>query len=302
MPLRLLLSTVVLALLAPACGAAPPPTRHPAEPALAVLQEIRSGRQVTLTLRSPALRGTATAEVLLPAGWRPGTRWPVLYLLEGCCHTRIEWITLGRAGELTEDAGVIVVIPEGGRAGFYSDWVNGPKWETFHLTELRRLIETRYGATDRRAIAGLSMGGFGALSYAARHPGMFRAAASFSGLTDVSRADADWITRQSGENSHDLWRDQDIPLRNPMALVARLRDIPVYVSCGNGEKGPLDPEGTPKDEGEAVIERQNRAFVAAARAAGVKVTANLYGPGTHSWPYWTRELRRALPLLLGELR
>lgn len=249
---------------------------------------------IRLTVDSKALGRSAKVEVLLPKGWRPGTKWPVLYLLEGCCHKDLDWITFGRADEVVKD--VIVVVPEGGEAGFYSDWRRGPKWETFHLTEVRELVEERYGASDRRAIAGLSMGGFGALSYAARHPGMFRAAASFSGLVDVSRKDTDYIA--GPEKSPDLWAESDIPLHNPTALAAKLKDIPVYISSGNGQAGPLDAPGTGFDGGEAGIEQQNRRFLAAAQAAGVQVTANLYGPGTHSWPYWTRELEKALPLLL----
>ena len=78
-------------------------------------------------------------------------------------------------------------MPEAGTVGFYSDWrgsrgQGGPAWESFHLDELRGLLERRYRAGPRRAVAGLSMGGLGAIGYAARRPGLFRAAASFSGL------------------------------------------------------------------------------------------------------------------------
>ncbi|MEU4546415.1 alpha/beta hydrolase [Nonomuraea dietziae] len=268
---------------------------------LAVLDEERAGRLVRLTVDSPALKATAKVELLLPTAWRPGTRWPVLYLLDGCCRRGgPAWVSDGRADEVTRDAKAIVVMPEAGYAGFYSDWLEGPQWETFHLTELRHLVERRYGGTGRRAIAGLSMGGFGALSYAARHPGMFRAAASFSGLVNVSREDVEYLTDQSGDDPGKLWGD-GVAEHNPTALVRQLRGIPVHVSCGNGEPGPLDAGNTPRDGGEAFIEAENRAFVRAAEAAGVKVTANLYGPGTHRWPYWTRELERALPMLLGSL-
>lgn len=284
------------------CGG-PPAPKQPQRVELKVIDEDRDGRHVRLTVDSPALGDRAVVEVLLPEGWKPGTKWPILYLLEGCCHRgEVNWISLGKADELTKDAGVLVVVPEGGVAGFYSDWRKGPRWETFHLTEVRRLMEQRYGATDRRAVAGLSMGGFGALSYAARHPGMFRAAASFSGLVNATRQDADHLTRQSGEISTDLWAEEDIPQHNPTALVSKLKDLPVYVACGNGEPGPLDSGTTARDGGEAFIEGQNRLFVAAASAAGVRLTANLYGPGTHAWPYWTRELGKALPMLLGEIR
>ncbi|MEV0582052.1 alpha/beta hydrolase family protein [Nonomuraea sp. NPDC050310] len=297
---RLLLALV---LFLPGCAPAAEPYQkepHQRPPAaLKVVGEEADGRQRTLTVESPALGGEATVEVLLPKGWREGSRHPLLLLLEGCCHTGVDWISRGHADDLTEDLDLVVVVPEGGRAGFYSDWAKGPKWESFHLTELLPLIERKYGATDRRAVAGLSMGGFGALSYAARHPGLFRAAASFSGLLDASRSDADYIAQ---EQSRDLWADDaEIARRNPTALAAKLKGLPVYVSCGNGEPGPLDST-TSRDDGEAVIERRNRTFVEAARKAGVRLTVNLYGPGTHAWPYWTRELEKALPMLVEAVR
>src|SRR3712207_7246752 len=56
----------------------------------------------------------------------------------------------------------------------YTTLFRSPGWETFHLTELRQILERGLGAGDRRAIAGLSMGGFGAMSYAGRRPELFR--------------------------------------------------------------------------------------------------------------------------------
>ncbi|WP_405956530.1 alpha/beta hydrolase [Streptomyces phaeochromogenes] len=91
---------------------------------------------------------------------------------------------------------VLVVMPEGGQVGFYGNWWNHaaggpPAWETFHLDELRPLLERHYGAGTRRAVAGLSMGGFGAVSYAARRPDLVRAAASYSGPVHLLHPDAD---------------------------------------------------------------------------------------------------------------
>src|SRR4030095_3335104 len=96
----------------------------------------------------------------------------------GCCDTYESWTRSTDVEELALLRGVLVVMPEGGPVGWYSDWWNHgeggpPAWETFHLGELRQLLERGYGAGDSRVIAGLSMGGFGALSYAARNPSMF---------------------------------------------------------------------------------------------------------------------------------
>src|SRR5205807_6226435 len=92
---------------------------------------------------------------------------------------------------------VIVVMPDGGYDGFYSDWYGtdtdghtpapAPAWETFHVRELIPWVDATFPTVigrGGRAIAGISMGGFGTMSYAARHPDVFVAAASFSGAVD----------------------------------------------------------------------------------------------------------------------
>lgn len=149
-----------------------------------VREERLSDRLLELTVHSTAVGRDVGVRLLLPPDWRahPRRDWPTLYLLHGCCDGDTgyrSWTDKTDVAELTKRTNVLVVMPEAGPSGFYSDWLSGPKWETFHLTELRGLLEREYRSGHRRAVAGLSMGGFGALSYAARHPGFFRAAASY---------------------------------------------------------------------------------------------------------------------------
>jgi S-formylglutathione hydrolase FrmB len=101
-----------------------------------------------LTIDSPALGRTAEVRLLLPRRFQaqPTRRWPVLWLLHGCCDTYRSWTRSTDVEELAELADVLVVMPEAGEVGFYSDWYNGgregpPRWETFHLTELQQLLE-----------------------------------------------------------------------------------------------------------------------------------------------------------------
>jgi len=272
-----------------------------------------------LTISSPAIGEAVQVRLLTPDGWerrRPGQRWPVLYLLHGCCDDYTSWTRDTDVADLPALRRVLVVMPDGGRAGFYTDWWNAgsggpPRWETFHLHELRGLLEDRYGAGPRRAIAGVSMGGFGALSYAARNPGMFRAAASYSGLVHtLYQPSGPRIVRgvldREGEDPDDLWGDPDKqePIwrdHNPYDLAPRLRSIPVFVSAGDGRPGPLDQPGMTDESGEGTLVVQSQALVSRLRQVGVRVQADLYGPGLHRWPYWQRELHRSLPLLLGPL-
>src|SRR5919201_6683338 len=198
--------------------------------------------------------------LLLPDHYttQPNRRWPVLWLLHGCCDTYQAWTRSTDVEQLAGLADVLVVMPDGGRVGFYSDWYRpgqeGPsRWETFHLTELRQLLERDWHASDHRAIAGLSMGGLGAMAYPARHPGMFRAAASYSGVVHTrylgAPEPAPYIIRGLLSDAHedpkalwgDLSRQADVwAAHNPYDLAARLRGTRLFLSVGNGRPGPPD--------------------------------------------------------------
>jgi diacylglycerol O-acyltransferase / trehalose O-mycolyltransferase len=213
---------------------------------------------------------------MTPKGWssRPaGRRWPVLYLLHGCCDTYESWTRSTDIEELPELRDVLVVMPEGGPVGFYSNWLGsrgrrGPAWETFHLSELRRILERDYGAGTRRVIAGQSMGGLGAMSYSARHPGLFLGAASFSGLLHPLD-DTDFLlglfSRYTPEplaiwgdpaRQRDVWSSHD-----PTTLAERLQRTQILVSAGDGRPGPFDLADAEPDRIEQTVLRESRAFV-----------------------------------------
>ena len=86
-----------------------------------------------------------------------------------------------------------------------------------------------------------------------------------------------------------------------MGRPGRLRHTPVFLSVGDGTAGPFDPPGV-VDELEAELSVQNHLVAARMERVGVPLTTDFYGPGTHTWPYWERELHRSLPMLLRALR
>jgi diacylglycerol O-acyltransferase / trehalose O-mycolyltransferase len=270
-------------------------------------------RLVELSVHSPAVGHDVGVRLLLPADYDryPARKWPTLYLLHGCCDGDTgfrSWTDKTDVEELSAHTNMLIVMPEGGPAGFYSDWRSGPKWETFHLTELRGIVERRYHSGSHRAVAGLSMGGFGALSYAARHPGFFRAAASFSGVahptyqgTRSTQLVFD-IVRGTGADPLGLWGDPvanaDVwSAHNPFDLARRLKGTKVYISAGNGEAGPLDPPNSGVDGLEQLLGEQSVAVADRLRSFGVAVRTDFYGPGHHAWPYWERALHQAFPML-----
>ncbi|MFD5235079.1 alpha/beta hydrolase [Streptomyces tendae] len=313
----------VLAPTAPGAVAAGKPETGAARPGAEVVAVTRvADRQVDLSVRSTALGGrTVHVRLLTPDGWDPNDRrhrqhWPTLWLLHGCCGDYTSWTSMTDVAETDSLRDVLVVMPEAGWNGWYSDWWNhgqggDPAWETFHTTELRHLLERDWGAGSNRVVAGLSMGGQGALLYAARHPGMFRATAAFSGSAHplLNEESIDRIMGFFAGQDNDplrVWGDPVAQRRiwqahDPFHLAKRLRSIPVYLSCGDGTTGPLDPPGATSAL-EADFNRQNHALAAELERVGARhVTTNFYGPGTHGWAYWERELHASLPMLLGAL-
>jgi diacylglycerol O-acyltransferase/trehalose O-mycolyltransferase len=302
---RAILAALLLAGLLAGCGSGgAAATRTPAPPSSGVVaQDQVAPRQLDLTISSKALGHTARVRLLTPVGWSRSSakRWPVLYLLHGCCDTYESWTRSTDIAELPQLRDVLVVMPEGGDVGFYSNWQDGPRWQDFHLRELPGIL-ARYGAGPRRAIAGLSMGGLGAMDYAARRPRMFRAAASFSGVLHPLDASRLWLGLFSRytPDPEDVWGDPADDRatwrrHDPTELLPALKGIPLFVSSGDGS-------GAKRDVIEGVVGAESRAFVRRARALHIPVYAELYRGGTHDWPYWQRELHRALPLLLGPLR
>jgi S-formylglutathione hydrolase FrmB len=307
-----LIALAVLALLAPAAGA----TARAHDGAYVVAQQQVAPRQVDLTIESPALGGATKVRLLTPDGWDDrgeGTHWPVLYLLHGCCDSYVSWTRSTDVADIQALHQVLVVMPEAGAAGWYTDfWNHGaggpPRWETFHLEELPEILAGGYGAGSLRAIAGLSMGGFGALSYAARHPGMFRAAASFSGVIHPLADASLWLGffGIGGQDRYAVFGDpiaqRDIwEAHDPYSLARMLTPTRLFIASGDGTAGgPFDPPDH-TDNLEATIFRENVAVADRLAELHIPATLDFYGPGSHSWPYWQRELHRALPLLLDAI-
>lgn len=312
--------SVVLALVLTLAGAVPAPAAPAPECApgsITVLSDVTVDGQERLrelTLASEALRGQTKVRVLLPAGYAaaPEARFDVLFLLHGVGDDHASWTTRVDAAAITAPWPSIVVMPDGGRtpkAGWYSDWVSGEFcWESYHVGELLGFIDARYRTTGDagRAIAGNSMGGFGALSYAARHPDRFVAAGSFSGLLDTARAGPaegaafPLASDRLGTPSDDVWgpfMNDEVTWRdhNPADLVGNLHQTLLWVRTGNGV--PRAGDNATNVPVEAGVYLTNLSFTTEASQAGVAHTFSDRGFGTHEWHYWAEDLGLFLAFL-----
>ncbi|MFJ8106833.1 alpha/beta hydrolase [Streptomyces sp. NPDC096132] len=275
-------------------------------------------RMRDLTVSSPAMGMSIPVRVILPASWKekPKATFPVLYMLHGGNDDYTSWTRETDVEALAKNSDVLIVMPDAGKAGYYSDWFAGtPRWETFHTDELVRLMEKTYRAGPSRAVVGLSMGGFGALNYAAHNRRMFRYAASMSSYVDLNdpfvRLELALGSQNDGIDIKQVWGDpvknagvwQD---HNPAAMPGAFRGTHVHLSSGSSELGPLDTAHTLDVQlvsmlGEAPLLKQNEKFAEALRSSGVDVTTHLYTPGTHSWPYWQKELHSIWPAVMKSL-
>ena len=153
-------------------------------------------------------------------------------------------------------------------------------------------------ARGRRAIAGLSMGGFGALSYAARHPDS-SAPPRRSPARSTSGRPMPGGPRSANEAR---WR-----AHLPISIAARLRSLAlVELRTGDGRPGPLDrrvarSRAVRPARSSASCTRSNVRLHARLQALGIRHVWDDYGAGTHDWPYWRRDLRETLPDLVRVL-
>src|SRR4051812_42492693 len=151
----------------------------------------------TAKVAAVAVNGPHRVRVTLPNDYSTSgsTRYPVLYLLHGGAGgNSAQWTTGGGAVEqITNNRPIVTVMPDGGKVGWYTNWVDQSQgaqaWADFHLNQLIPWIDANLrtiASKSGRAIAGLSMGGFGAVRYAQDRPDLFAYVASFSGAVDLS--------------------------------------------------------------------------------------------------------------------
>jgi S-formylglutathione hydrolase FrmB len=207
---------------------------------------------------------------------------PVLYLLHGLSDDHTAWLRYTSIERYATAAGLAVVMPAVGRS-FYADERHGHPYWTYVSEELPRIMGSFFRFSDRREdtfVAGLSMGGYGALKLGLRHPERFAAVASLSGAIDVAALAGRAERRELFERVFDgrPSDDEDLFALLDAADVATLP--PLYVGCGTA-----DP-----------LHAANVRFAGAAQAAGATVTTD-FRSGDHEWGLWDEVIRDVIDWL-----
>ncbi|MDX1639464.1 MAG: alpha/beta hydrolase family protein, partial [Balneolaceae bacterium] len=153
----------------------------------------------SLSLESEILGKEVAYSVYLPPGYEETNRsYPVLYLLHGYTDDETAWIQFGQVKKIadrhTDDveiSSMIIIMPDAGVSWYVNSRDGTTRYEDFFIEEFIPAMESEYrvrGEKEFRAVAGLSMGGYGTLIMALKHPGLFSAAAPLSAgvLTEES--------------------------------------------------------------------------------------------------------------------
>jgi S-formylglutathione hydrolase FrmB len=256
----------------------------------------------TIQLPSKLVNTTLPYNVILPPDYRTSsaTRYPVLYLLHGFGGHYSDWVTRTNVADYAAQYRLIVVTPEGNN-GWYTDSASTAtdKYESYILKELIpdvekrfRTIESRYG----RGIAGLSMGGYGALKFGLKSPATFAFAGSMSGAVAVPSWTEDdyqnlkWIRDSAfsafGPLGSEAHKANDIFEITGNLSNARIASLPyLYLDCGT----------------EDILISDNNRLAALLREKKIPHEFREL-PGDHSWPYWNQQVQEVLKVAAGKLR
>ncbi|KQX68601.1 alpha/beta hydrolase family protein [Angustibacter sp. Root456] len=212
---------------------------------------------------------------------------PVLYLLHGLSDDATAWTRYTSIERYVEPLGLAVVMPQVARS-FYLDQAHGGRyWE--HLSqEVPAVAESFFRLSARRDdtfVAGLSMGGYGAMKWALHQPERFAAAASLSGALDLARRQASGALRpdlaDAAVGDRQVAGSDDDLLALLERQVAASHDLPaLYVGCGTDDE----------------LVSESRSFLDAADRLGVPVTREL-DRGAHDWAFWDERIQHVLDWL-----
>ncbi|HVB36256.1 MAG TPA: alpha/beta hydrolase family protein [Candidatus Acidoferrales bacterium] len=256
----------------------------------------------TEELQAAHLGGTAVKfNIILPRDYTANDRrFPVLYLLHGYTGHYSDWCEKTHIVDYAKPYEEIIVMPEGENGWYVNNYVD-PKmqWENYILEDLIPYVDAHYrtiASRQGRAIAGLSMGGYGAMFLGLKHHEMFAAVASLSGVV-ASANMARW--------DKPVTKNKQTIKENPGVRKTLSDDFgPAKNPARNGEDPfllirKLTPENCPQlylaiGWGDSLL-GENREFVTL--LAQLKMPYRYAEvPGKHEWPVWDEEIRRVLAL------
>jgi S-formylglutathione hydrolase FrmB len=246
------------------------------------------------TIRSETLMMDTVLNAIIPYEQHyiqsKAPRDKTLILLHGLKQNADAWTRMSRIEQFAHHTGFNVIIPEVQRS-FYCDMAHGLKYFEYVSKEVPEAAAQIFNIPvdpDHLYIAGLSMGGYGAMKCALTYPERYAGAMSYSGavrsLEDTtSRREVSLYSEFQAVLGMDL---QCAPENNLMLLAEMAADAPrkpkLYIACGT----------------EDFLLEDNRSFVSHLRKLGYELTYEEWA-GDHSWPFWDKASARSMAMMAG---
>ncbi len=258
-----------------------------------------------LTIQSKILGKAVRYTIYLPFDYNTSNRYyPVVYLLHGYTDNDIAWIQFGDANMIADKAiadqeipAMILVMPDAGVSWYVNNYNDSVRYEDFFFKEFIPYTESHYRIlTEKRyrAVAGLSMGGYGALVYALKHPGMFSSCVAFSAgvFTDdqiINMGNKEWETLFGPVFNPQLKGTERLTKQfkedDPLYLIKNgnidsLKSVRYYIDCGDDD----------------FLYKGNSAMHVLMREMNIPHEYRVRD-GSHNWTYWRSGLLDGLKFI-----
>jgi S-formylglutathione hydrolase FrmB len=245
---------------------------------------------VVVTVPSGSLESQQIATILLPASYaKSKRRYPVLYLLHGGGQDHTAFATRSWFRALAS-RDMIVVTPKVGDSWYVNSAADPKaKYEDFVVKDLVEFVDSRYrtvASREGRAVAGVSMGAWGAMLLGLKHPQIFGAIGAFSAPFGISRQDPKMDMTSKTQQRFGVPDTPDRRDRDPSTLAATipLDSVPMlYLACGNQDLFVAD----------------NRAFVQRLTTRKIPYEYREVSPLGHSWDLWDGQVVNFIDILSG---
>ena len=241
----------------------------------------------TMNFWSPALQEQCSMNVILPESEKAKKPFGVLIQLHGLSDDHTIWLRRTSIDRYVAELPLVVVMPDGGRS-FYCDAAEGPAYEAHIMKDVLGFVEKYFPVRKdgrARAVGGLSMGGYGAMMLALRHPGAFASVAAHSSAFDFA---------------HDP-KMLDNPERRRIAggkVPGGKYDLFTITESLDPRKAPAIRFDCGKDDG---LLGSNRRFHRHLATLGIRHEYREF-PGAHDWAYWDSHVQEALRFHMKHLK
>lgn len=250
-------------------------------------------------LQSIALHAERSVNVILPMDYAQSTRrYPVLYLLHGLGDDHTAWSLMTNVSAYASRFGLIIVMPDVGRSWYVNSAADpAAKYEDLIIQDLIPYVDSNYRTIPlrrARAVAGLSMGGYGAMFLGLKHSARFAAIAAFSGALAISHGNPMAVpgnatpeARKRTEEMNAIFGPAGSGARKERDPFELLEKVPagqmplLYLACG----------------GQDFLIKSNRDFVDLLASKKIPYEYREISPRVHSWDFWDDQIDIFLGIL-----